>query len=125
MVSPASKDGGQTVDLSTPAPGASWAPPWTPGPWGVREQTVRATAYRFEAANVAWVYDTTKMPPGAARANTLLIAAAPDLYEALVALHAACELRANQEGGDFGPDIGPAAELAKAALLKATEGAGG
>jgi hypothetical protein len=38
------------------------------------------------------------------------------LHSALAELYAACELRANREGGDFGPDIGPAAERAEAAL---------
>jgi hypothetical protein len=42
------------------------------------------------------------------------------LREAAKALYDACELRANQEGGDFGPDIGLAAEQVSAALA-ATE----
>ena len=39
-----------------------------------------------------------------------------ELERALRRLYYACELRANKEGGDFGPIIGPAAEIADAAL---------
>jgi len=46
------------------------------------------------------------------------------LREALSALLDACELRANREGGDFGPEIGPAAERAAAALRAMAEEAG-
>ncbi len=54
-----------------------------------------------------------------AKDNARLIAAAPDLLAALKALYTAVELRANREGGDFGEDIGPAAEIAAQAIAKA------
>lgn len=38
------------------------------------------------------------------------------VVKAARALYAACEQRANEEGGDFGPDIGPAAEAVEHAL---------
>lgn len=41
-----------------------------------------------------------------------------DLLTALKILYDACELVANEEGGDFGPIIGPAAEIAEAAIDK-------
>lgn len=44
---------------------------------------------------------------------------ASEMLAALTALYEACERRANEEGGDFGDDIGPAAELADAAIAKA------
>jgi hypothetical protein len=43
------------------------------------------------------------------------------LREALSALLDACELRANREGGDFGPEIGPAAERAEALVRTAAQ----
>lgn len=41
-----------------------------------------------------------------------------ELLAALKALYAACEHRANTEGGDFGEIIGPAAEQAEQVLSK-------
>jgi hypothetical protein len=41
---------------------------------------------------------------------------------ALQQLYNACEYRANRDGGDFGPDIGPAAYEALAALGVPTDG---
>lgn len=55
-------------------------------------------------------------------ANARLIAAAPDLLEALEGLLEACEREANSKGGDFGPVIGPAAYAAEAAIARAKGG---
>ena len=49
------------------------------------------------------------------RANKLEAQCAA-MRAALEGLYGACELHANQEGGDFGPIIGPAAEAAQSAL---------
>jgi len=89
----------------------------TPGPWeahiipGFKHSSVTNSNPRDPSIDI-------KTANHAADAS--LIAAAPDLLAALNALYKACEWRANQEGGDFGPDIGPAAEMADAAIAKAT-----
>jgi hypothetical protein len=61
------------------------APSWTPGPWHV-SSTHLAAAYDIGAengANIARVSGPTENGAEEFRANARLIAAAPDLYEAL------------------------------------------
>ena len=98
--------------------GALLPTPWEP----VGNRSVRCA---FEAGNAekpGFVVATVPMflPSDEAQRVARLIAAGPDLLEALKGLYEACELRANADGGDFGEDIGPAAYLAEAAIAKAT-----
>jgi len=100
----------------------------TPEPWAIEmpfePDTISIVAGGPETYNWKFVAEVSSQEPGItikqAQANARLIAASPDLLAACQALLAACEQRANAEGGDFGPDIGPAAALATAAIARAT-----
>ena len=95
----------------------------TPGPWHIdwnggmapRILGLHAPGITREIADVRF-HDGSNDPQ--VHANARLIAAAPELLAALVALRDACEVRANREGGDYGPEIGPAVELAATAIAK-------
>ena len=103
----------------------------TPGPWSIEDVSSGKTLvyYKINAGNSAVGFAGSYKPdgvvktPGEAAANARLIAAAPELLEALEGLCAACELRANREGGDYGPEIGPYAYAAEIAIAKAKGGA--
>lgn len=90
----------------------------TPGPWRVLHKTGV-----FPMDSDCWTIGTAEQHRKEHVANARLMAAAPDLLDALQALFDACEQRANAEGGDFGSDIGPAAAMATAAIARATGGA--
>lgn len=96
----------------------------TPGPWSMRDAVdfsgdiaIIADHKIIAECYSALAHHAERNP--AVHANARLIAAAPDLLEALVALYDACELEANRRGGDFGPIVGPAAEQADAAIARA------
>jgi hypothetical protein len=82
-----------------------------------REQFVMSIPARLD-------HDMDLILANAAATLRALAAERDALREALSALLDACELRANREGGDFGPEIGPAAERAAAALRAMAEEAG-
>ena len=87
---------------------------WTPGPWSVERSVIRGDADHLgrtvavaSTLNVAWPFGrrATKEEPY----NALLIATAPELYEALEEMLEECE------DDEFAPHV----MEAKAALAKA------
>lgn len=104
------------------------AAPHTPGPWSVDEVSEYTGAVRITAANGdvvarAACYGPQSETPHAQAANARLIAAAPELLEALRGLHEAFELASVNctDRVDFSTDPRPAAALA--AIAQATRGA--
>lgn len=88
----------------------------TPGPWIVDNTTLRGSINRLAEPRrhiaLASDYQKTKQCFEENQANAILIAAAPDLLEALIGMVEAYEYEASPEN--------PALLAAKAAILKAT-----
>lgn len=77
---------------------------WTLGPWRARDADVQIFGYNVSIAHCV----TTGLP---AKANAQLMAAAPDLYAALLAI---------ERSADYGADDNrPLMQAARAALAKA------
>ncbi len=104
-----------------------------PGPWEVRHVTVKWNAICpvGYVTRIAEQYQDERLTPRD-HANARLLAAAPDLLEALSALgsaiYAARTISASSDGIDNdvyynGADFGPALDIARAAIAKATGGA--
>ena len=100
----------------------------TPGPWAVtkaKPRTVTSGGVLICNAALRNLGTVKQNKHGKdeieAEANARLIAAGPELLEALQALISACEFEANSlAGGDFSDLIGPPAYAAYAAIAKAT-----
>lgn len=92
----------------------------TPGPWTV-ERHPHSGHPLVAGANSLVVTDCLNdaIPVDEAEANARLISLAPEMLEALEKLLEACEHEANRTGGDFGPIIGPAAEVAESLIARA------
>ena len=88
---------------------------WTPGEWVVGEYSeTRGGGYlSVKSSNFHWVCNVHDYSDGTITANAHLIAAAPDLYEALEGL------RKWQDPCGVDPDIDAALRAADAALSKA------
>lgn len=80
-------------------------PKHTPGPWRVEFSRPCSWLIRSDGVHLPGDYDVGKV-------NACLIAAAPDLLDALLELHAACEYWEDQED--------PVLASARAAIAKAT-----
>lgn len=91
--------------------------PWTPGPWEKSGKNVYAESWQGPMnANgcVSVGCNTDERPLSVLDANARLVAASPELYEALDALYRAVET------GE--PELDDAKDQAKAALKKANPG---
>lgn len=96
-------------------------PKWTPGPWYVG-RNIDTDVYGPKGLLVANCASTFPRQDGELRANTSLIAAAPELYEALEAI---CdELLNGGEAGAF-EAYAIAKHAGRAALAKAADGGEG
>lgn len=133
----------QTVDPATPAPGASWAPRWTPGPWqmsgGRRSDVIYGHGIGPDGGLMIAAVPYSDLTPGehiASLADARLIASAPCLYEALVEAKKELWMTARSQWAmaDFknwavvqqiDAALTKADGKVRDPLLKATEGAGG
>jgi hypothetical protein len=94
---------------------------WTPGPWTVEGPLRPGRTYRISSPRGLVTYVGDPVTFTSDRANASLIAAAPDLAEALEELHRECIAAAEREGTTW-PLSGPARDLdnkCRAALRKA------
>lgn len=85
---------------------------WTPGPWRAEKQTARtaSVATCHWDGQPWWDVSALRWDTGSAEANAALIAAAPELYDALDAI---CRF-AEKQGRDSGLYRDARAALAKA-----------
>lgn len=112
--------------MTAATPAAVARQPWTEGPWkndpeqygdidGPNNETI---AYVVDTTDDATFRDAV-IVPAQAKANARLIAAAPQMAEALMELRHHLEYQANQDGGDYGPILGPIMQRVEAILAAA------
>jgi hypothetical protein len=97
----------------------------TPGPWKIRSIGVNGSQTVYAMRNdVATAYDRAPMVKGECEANAQLIAAAPELLEALQEALAWCEIDATDEDGFPSQEmLENRVEILREAIAKATGGA--
>lgn len=88
---------------------------FTPGPWGVEPRTTTIRVSAPSGKKIADLSLSSWQPAPTAQANAHLIAAAPDLYEALAHTLSLARLK----WGNLDPDANGVFEAASAALAKA------
>jgi hypothetical protein len=96
----------------------------TPGPWRVGDAGCTVFGPKTDAPSPKTVASITRQPIPSAehRANAALIAAAPDMYEALVALFAECAMIHRYGGSEDNTAAAHAAEEAARAAIAKAEG---
>ncbi|MET3371982.1 hypothetical protein ABIC89_001023 [Variovorax boronicumulans] len=90
---------------------------YTPGPW-IHHPDDNIIATNDGRRMLEWQARSLHVPAAERDANARLVAAAPELLEALILLEAEMVLSGNAESRDYGWK--PAIEKTRAAILKAT-----